>query len=148
MKTKIENRKSRVEYEILDEYTSGIQLLGTEIKSIRRNNVSISESFCQMKNKELYVINMYISKYEWGTHINHDVRRERKLLLKRSELKKLERKLKESNLTLIPKRLFINDKGRAKLKICLAKGRKYYDKRNIIMKREMERRRAIALKYR
>ncbi|WP_241518447.1 SsrA-binding protein SmpB [Bacteroidetes bacterium endosymbiont of Geopemphigus sp.] len=144
----IQNRKAHFEYELLDEYTAGLALLGTEIKSIRGSKASIAESFCQIKDGELYVINMYIAEYQFGTHANHNSRRERKLLLKNSELRKLKRKLKESALTVIPKRLFINEKGLAKLQIFLAKGKKIYDKRDVIRKREMKIQSASALKYR
>lgn len=144
----IQNRKAHFEYELLDQYTAGLVLSGSEIKSIRGNHASITESFCQIKNAELYVINMYISEYRWATYTNHIPRRERKLLLKSSEIRKLSRKLKESSLSLIPRRLFINEKGIAKLEIFLAKGKKMYDKRHIIKKREMEIQRLSALKYR
>lgn len=144
----IQNRKATFEYELLDEYVSGIQLLGTEIKSIRQNKASIAESFCQMKGGELYIINMYIAEYELGTHGNHIPRRERKLLLKRNELSKLARKLKESGLTIIPKILFINNKGYAKLKIFLAKGKKTHDKREYIRKKDIDRENKRTLKYR
>ena len=144
----IQNRKAHFEYDLLDEYTAGLVLLGTEIKSIRGGRAFIVESFCQIKDGELYIINMYIAEYQFGTHKNHDSRRERKLLLKNYELRKLKRKLKESSLTIIPKRLFINEKGFAKLQIFLARGKKIYDKRNSIRKKEMEVQRASALKYR
>ncbi|XOD69673.1 MAG: SsrA-binding protein SmpB [Flavobacteriales bacterium AspAUS03] len=143
----IQNRKATFEYELLEEYIAGMQLLGTEIKSIRQNKASITESFCQMKDGELYIINMYISKYELGTHANHPPRRERKLLLKRKELLKIERKLKESGLTIIPKILFINEKGYAKLQIFLAKGKKLHDKRESIRKKDIDREYKRVLKY-
>ncbi|XOD67083.1 MAG: SsrA-binding protein SmpB [Flavobacteriales bacterium Tduv] len=143
----IQNRKASFEYELLDEYVSGIQLLGTEIKSIRQNKASISESFCQMKNGQLYIFNMYISEYDLGTNSNHAPRRERKLLLKRKELLKLARKLKESSLTIIPKVLFINNKGYAKLQIFLAKGKKIHDKRECIRKKDVDRENKRTLKY-
>ncbi|XCI74867.1 MAG: SsrA-binding protein SmpB [Flavobacteriales bacterium] len=143
----IQNRKAAFEYELLGEYIAGMQLLGTEIKSIRRNKANIADSFCQIKDGELYIINMYIAEYELGTHTNHAPRRERKLLLKREELLKLERKLKESGLTVIPKRLFINEKGYAKLQIFLARGKKLHDKRESIRKKDIDREHKRILKY-
>jgi SsrA-binding protein len=133
----IQNRRASFEYEFIEEYVAGIQLLGTEIKSIRQNKASLSESFCQMKNGELYAINIYISEYRMGT--NHIPRRARKLLLKKKELIKISKKSEKSGLTIIPNKLFINKKGYAKLQIFLAKGRKIYDKREVIKKRENER---------
>lgn len=132
------NRKANLNYDFFESYIAGIQLLGTEIKSIRLNKVSISESFCKIQNNELYVINMYISKYELATE-NHFPRRERKLLLKSSEIRKIECKIQKSGFTVIPNKLFLNKKGIAKLKIFLAKGRKFYNKREIIKKKEIER---------
>lgn len=143
------NRKAHFNYDFFESYIAGIQLLGTEIKSIRLNKVSISESFCQIQNNELYVINMYISKYEWATtDENHLPLRERKLLLKSSELRKIECKIKKDGFTVIPKKLFFNIKGIAKLKIVLAKGRKFYNKRDIIKKKEIEREIQKAHNYR
>lgn len=134
------NRKAFFNYDFFESYTAGIQLLGTEIKSIRLNKVSISESYCKMQNNELYVINMLISKHEWvSTFNNYSPRRERKLLLKKSELRKIECKIKKYGLNLIPTKLFFNKKGFAKLKIVLAKGRKLVNKRDIIKYKEIER---------
>lgn len=138
-KINIKNRKARYEYDFIDSYDAGIQLFGTEIKSIRMGKASITESFCQFKDGELYLINMFIDKYEWGTHFNHKTRRERKLLLKKNELKKLEREIKESGLTIIPSNLYINDKGLAKVKIHLARGKKLYDKRENIKTKDLRR---------
>lgn len=138
-KINIKNKKARFNYELLEGFNAGIQLFGTEIKSIRMGKASIAESFCQFTAGELYIINMYIDEYDWGTHFNHKRRRERKLLLKKNELKKLERKTKESGLTIIPTNLYINDKGLAKLKIYLAKGKKIYDKREAIRKKDLKR---------
>lgn len=137
------NRKAKYEYTFIDEYTAGIQLQGTEIKSIRNKDVSIAEGYCTFKGDELYVLNMHIAPYEQGTHYNHEPKRERKLLLTRNELKKLKNKLKDKGLTIIPTRLFISDGGYAKLNIALAKGKKTHDKRDSIkdkdVKREMDR---------
>lgn len=139
----IKNKRARFEYELLEGFDAGIQLFGTEIKSIRLGKASIVDSFCQMKNGELYIINMFIDEYAWGTHYNHLPKRERKLLLQKKELKKLERKTKETGLTIVPTTLYINDKGMAKLRIYLAKGKKLYDKREALkgkdLKRDLER---------
>ncbi len=135
----IKNKRARFEYELLDSYEAGIQLFGTEIKSIRMGKASITESFCQMKDGELYIVNMFIDEYDWGTYFNHKTRRDRKLLLQKSELRKLERKTKETGLTIVATTLFINNKGLAKLKIYLAKGKKLFDKRNTIKGKDLKR---------
>ncbi|AER40451.1 MAG: SsrA-binding protein SmpB [Flavobacteriales bacterium] len=131
------NKKARFQYQFLEEYIAGIQLLGTEVKSIRQNRANITESFCQIKNGELYSINMYIAEYQLG--INHKSKRERKLLLTKKELMRIEKKLKEPGFTIIPTKLFFNDKGYAKVQIFLSKGKKIYDKREFIRKRDLLR---------
>lgn len=137
------NRRAKYEYVFIDEYTAGLQLQGTEIKSIRNKDVSIAEGYCTFKGDELFVLNMHIAHYEQGTYNNHEPKRERKLLLNKNELKKLKAKLKDKGLTIIPTRLFISDNGHAKLNIALAKGKKIHDKRDSIKdkdtKREMDR---------
>ena len=136
----IQNKKARFEYELLEKYTAGIVLTGTEIKSIRNSKASITESFCEFNEKgELFVVNMYIEEYLFGTHYNHKPRAERKLLLNKRELKKLSKEVKNSGLTIVPLKLFINDKGLAKLIISLAKGKKIYDKRETIKDRDNKR---------
>ena len=136
----IRNKKARFEYEILDKYTSGIVLTGTEIKSIRQSKASIAESFCEFNEQgELFVINMSIEEYSHGTHYNHRPKAERKLLLNKRELKKLEKEVKNTGLTIVPLRMFINEKGYAKLDIALAKGKKLYDKRDTIKDRDNKR---------
>ena len=136
----IQNKKARFEYEILDRYTAGIVLTGTEIKSIRYSKASIAESFCEFSDKdELFVINMYVEEYTHGTHYNHKPRRTRKLLLHKKELRKLRKEVKNTGLTIVPLRLFINQKGLAKLDIALAKGKKLYDKRDTIKDRDNKR---------
>ncbi len=136
----IQNKKARFEYEILDRYTAGIVLTGTEIKSIRQSKASIAESFCEFNAQgELFVINMSIEEYSHGTYYNHRPNAERKLLLNKRELKKLEREVKNTGLTIVPLRLFINEKGYAKLDIALAKGKKLYDKRDTIKDRDNKR---------
>lgn len=136
----IKNRKAKFEYEILDKFVAGIKLAGTEIKAIRMGKASISESFCEFQNNELFVINMTVEEYSHATHFNHDPKSARKLLMKRRELKKLEKEVKTSGLTIVPLRLFINDRGLAKLQVALAKGKKLYDKRETIKDRESKRR--------
>ncbi len=133
------NRKAKYEYSFLDEYTAGLQLFGTEIKSIRNKDVSIAEGYCTFKGDELFVLNMHIAHYEQGTYNNHEPKRERKLLLNKQELKKLKGKLKDKGLTIIPTRLFISDNGHAKLNIALAKGKKIHDKRDGIKDRDVKR---------
>lgn len=135
----IKNRKAKFNYEFLDKYTAGIKLAGTEIKAIREGKASIAESFCEFHNHELFVINMHVEEYSHATHFNHNPKSERKLLLQRRELRKLEKEVTNSGLTIIPLRLFINDRGLAKLQIALAKGKKIYDKRESIKERESKR---------
>ena len=136
----IKNRKAKFEYELLDKYVAGIKLAGTEIKAIRMGKASITESFCEFQNHELFVINMHFEEYSHASHFNHNPKSERKLLMQRRELKKLEKEVKNSGLTIIPLRLFINDRGIAKLQIALAKGKKLYDKRDAIKDRDSKRR--------
>lgn len=137
----IKNRKAKFQYEILDKYTAGIKLVGTEIKSIREGKASIAESFCEFNDMgELFVVNMNIQEYSHASHFNHNPKTERKLLLNKKELKKLYKEVRNSGLTIIPLRLFINDRGFAKLVISLAKGKKLYDKREDIKKRDTKRR--------
>ncbi|NQX76144.1 SsrA-binding protein SmpB [Gilvibacter sp.] len=136
----IKNRKARFEYEILDRYTAGIVLAGTEIKAIREGRASIAESFCEFNDHgELFAINMTIEEYSHATHFNHKPKSERKLLLNRNELKKLEKEVKNSGLTIIPLLLFTNDRGLAKLEIALCRGKKLYDKRDTIKDRDNKR---------
>lgn len=133
----IKNKKARFQYEILDKYTAGIVLSGTEIKSIRASKASIAESFCEFNdNGELFVINMTVEEYLYGTYYNHKPKASRKLLLNKRELKKLLKEVQNSGLTIIPLRLFINDKGYAKLVIALARGKKLFDKRETIKDRD------------
>ena len=131
------NKKARCQYEILDKYTCGIVLTGTEIKSIRNSKASITESFCEFNEKgELFVINMFIEQYSHGSFYNHQAKSERKLLLNKNELKKLRKEVQNVGLTIIPLKLFITDKGWAKLQIALCKGKKLYDKRQVIKDRD------------
>ena len=136
----IKNKKARFEYELIDQYTAGIVLTGTEIKSIRNSKASIAESFCEFNEKgELFAINMYVEEYLYGTRYNHKPRNARKLLLNKRELKKIEKEVKNTGLTIVPLRLFINDNGYAKLQISLARGKKLYDKRETIKDRDNKR---------
>ena len=136
----IRNKKARFEYEILDKYTAGIVLTGTEIKSIRESKASISESFCEFNERgELFVINMTIQEYTHGSHYNHQPKSERKLLLNKNELRKLHKEVKNVGLTIVPLVLFINDKGFAKMQIALVKGKKLHDKRETIKDRDNKR---------
>jgi len=135
----IKNRKARFEYEILDKYTAGIVLRGTEIKAIREGKASIAESFCEFANGELFVINMTIQEYSHATHFNHNPKSERKLLLNRKELRKLEKEVKNSGLTIVPLLLFTNEKGLAKVEIALCRGKKQFDKRETMRDRDVKR---------
>ncbi len=135
----IKNRRASFDYELLDKYIAGIQLYGTEIKSIRGGHASLVDSFCFFNKGELWVKGMRISEYFYGTFNNHIPDRERKLLLQKKELVKLERKIKENGLTIVPLRLFINDRGLAKLEIYLARGKKAYDKRETLKEKDSKR---------
>lgn len=138
-KIEIKNRRASFEYEFLDNYTAGIVLTGTEIKSIRAGKASLVDSYCYFVRGELYVKNMHVSEYWWGTWNAHDPRRDRKLLLNRKELRKLERATKEKGLTIVATRLYIAENGYAKLNISLARGKREYDKRNTIKEKDMRR---------
>ena len=138
-KVNIKNRKASFEYQFIDKYIAGIMLLGTEIKSIRNNQANISDSHCVFIEDELFVRNLHIAEYSNGGHNNHEPKRERKLLLNRQELGKMIGKVKEKGMSVIPIRLFINDKGKAKLEIALAKGKKIYDKRESIKEKDQKR---------
>ena len=133
----IKNKKASFNYELLDNYVAGIVLTGTEIKSIRLGKASISESFCKFNSKrELFVINMNIQEYDYGNNFNHNPKSERKLLLNKNELKKLKKEINSNGLTIVPTKLFLNEKGLAKLQISLARGKKLFDKREKIKDRE------------
>ena len=136
----IQNKRARFEYEILDQFTAGIVLTGTEIKSIRSSKASIKDSFCEFNEKgELFVVNMYIEEYAFGTRFNHRPRSSRKLLLNNRELKKLNKEVRNTGLTIVPLKLFINDNGFAKILISLARGKKLYDKRETLKDRDNKR---------
>ena len=139
-KITITNKKARFEYEIIDRYNAGIVLSGTEIKSIRLGKASISESFCEFNESiELFVVNMNIETYSFSTNFNHFPKSTRKLLLNKKELQKLNKSVKNTGLTIIPLKLYTNEKGIAKLEIALAKGKKLYDKRQTMIDRDNKR---------
>lgn len=135
----IKNRQASFQYELLDKFVAGMVLKGTEIKSIREGKVNLQDGHCYFNNGELFVKGINITPYDQGTHYNHEAARERKLLLKRAELKRLETKSEEKGLTMVPLRLFINDRGYAKLEIALARGKKIHDKRQTIKERDVKR---------
>ena len=135
----IRNKKASYLFEFLEKFIAGIQLTGTEIKSIRQGKANLTDAYCFFRDHELYVKNMHIAEYEYGTYTNHDPVRERKLLLKRSELKRLEKKVNERGLTIVVIRLFINERGLAKVEIALARGKKEYDRREDIKQRDAKR---------
>lgn len=139
----IKNRRATFDYEILERYVAGIQLFGTEIKSIRESKASLADSYCQFVGSELFAKQMHIAQYQFGSYANHEVFRDRKLLLTKRELRKLQKATKETGKTIIPLKMFINDKGLAKLEIALCQGKHSYDKRQALReaddKREMSR---------
>ena len=136
---RIKNRKASFEYQFIETYESGIMLKGTEIKSVREGNVSLQEAYCMFRKNELFIKGMNIASYDQASFSNHQSTRERKLLLKKKELQKLQDKSKEKSLSIIPTKLYINNRGLTKLEIALAKGKKIYDKREDIKKRDQQR---------
>ncbi len=135
----IKNRQASYQFELLDKFIAGMVLRGTEIKSIREGKVNLQDGYCYVKDGEIFVKGINISPYAQGTHYNHEGTRERKLLLKKSEIAKLEGKVEEKGLSLIPVRLFVNDRGFAKLEIALGRGKKTHDKRNTIKEKDLKR---------
>ena len=135
----IKNKKAFFEYQILDKFIAGIELKGTEIKSIREGKATITEGYCFFKNNELWIKGMHITEYKLGTYANHEPKRERKLLLNNQELNKISKKIQDQGITIIPLRLFISKKGWAKIEISTAKGKKIHDKRNTIKERDIKR---------
>ncbi|MDL2228603.1 SsrA-binding protein SmpB, partial [Odoribacter sp. OttesenSCG-928-L07] len=132
----IKNKKAEYQYYLMGEYTAGLVLTGTEIKSIRAGKANLTDAYCAFIGDELFVMNMHISEYKYGTHYNHEPKRKRKLLLNARELRKLRTQINEKGYTIIPVKLFINDKGLAKLLISLAKGKKLYDKRETLKEKD------------
>ncbi len=135
----IKNSRASYDYAFLERFTAGIALRGTEIKSIRMSNAQLQDGFCNFKDDELYLVNAYIGIYDKGTHYNHNPRSERKLLLTKRELKKLSKGVETAGNTIVPVRLFINDRGLAKIEIALARGKKSFDKREDIKARDVQR---------
>lgn len=135
----IKNRKARHDYELLETFTAGLQLQGTEIKSIRQGKANLVDSYCYFEGEELFVKNMHIAEYDHGNIYNHEPLRERKLLLSKRELNKLSKKLKDQGLTIVTLSLYINERGWAKLDIALAKGKKLHDKRDSLKEKQLKR---------
>ena len=138
-KINIKNKKAYFDFEILEKHIAGIQLTGTEIKSIRMGKASLADSYCLFRNNELWVTGMRISEYARGSYNNHEPYRDRKLLLNRKELNKLEKRVREKGLAIIVLRIFIDERGLAKLEIALARGKRKYDKREAIRQKDMKR---------
>lgn len=139
MSISFKNKKASFLYYLSDEMEAGIVLTGTEIKSIRDGKVSFVDAYCLFKEGELFVRGMHIAEYSHGTHYNHDPKRDRKLLLNKKELRKLETKTREKGFTIVPVKLYVNENGIAKLKIALARGKQLFDKRDTLKKKDMER---------
>jgi SsrA-binding protein len=135
----IKNKKASFEYQLLEKFVAGIILTGSEIKSIRDGKVSLQEAYCDFRGNELFVRQMNIAMYKQASYLNHEPTRERKLLLNKKELKKLKKKLDEKGLTIVPVRMFINDRGLAKMEIALGKGKKLFDKRQSIKEKDQKR---------
>ena len=133
------NKRAKFDYELIEIYTAGIVLTGTEIKSLRLGKANITEGFCEFSNGELFAINTQIDEYLFGNQFNHKAKSERKLLLNKRELKKLERAIETKGLTIIPLRLYVNEKGLAKLEIALSRGKKTYDKRESLKEQDTKR---------
>lgn len=135
----IVNRKAKFEYHLTSGFEAGIMLVGTEVKSLRNGEANLNDAYCLFKNGELYIRNMFIAEYDHGNQNNHETRRERKLLLKKSELSKLEKRVSEKGFTVVPYRIFFSERGFAKIEIFLAQGKKAYDKRDSIKQKDIQR---------
>jgi SsrA-binding protein len=146
MKTVSLNRTASFNYDLLETFEAGIALQGSEVKSIRDGRISLKESYAEVKNGEVFLISAHISPYDAANRFNHDPKRDRKLLLHRREIKRLTGKIKEKGLTLVPTKVLLNDQGRVKVEIALAKGKKTYQKREAIKARDVEREVRAALK--
>jgi SsrA-binding protein len=138
-RVELRNKKASFEYHFLETYTAGIVLRGTEIKSVRMSKVNLQDAYCLLMNGELFIRNMHISEYEMGNLRNHEPKADRKLLLKKTEINRLEKKLKDQGNTIVPIKLFINEKGLAKIEIALARGKKLFDKRESIKEKDIKR---------
>lgn len=137
-KTLLVNKKARFEYEILDSFEAGISLVGTEVKSLRQSNANFLDSYAKIKNEEIFIVNLHISEYKYGNIQNHEPKRMRKILLKKQEIRKLESKVLEKGLTLVPLSFYLKN-GKIKLELGLCRGKKLYDKRETIKQRDIER---------
>ena len=139
----IVNRKAKFEYHFLQDYDAGIMLVGTEVKSIKAGNANLTDAYCLFRDGELFMKNLYIAEYNYGNVNNHETRRDRKLLLKKAELKKMQRRVKEKGYSVVPYKIYQNERGMIKVEIYTAQGKKSFDKRNAIkdkdQKREMDR---------
>lgn len=135
----IKNRKASFDYEILETFTTGIVLTGTEIKSIRQGKCGLTDTYCMVINSEIWVKNMYIAEYSYGSYNNHTTHRDRKLLLHRKEIRRIAKETMQPGFSIVPLRLFINERGLAKLVIAIGRGKKMYDKRQSIKEREDKR---------
>jgi len=133
------NRKAKYEYQFLDSFEAGLVLIGTEVKSIKAGNVNLSDAYCLFENGNLTLKSLYIAEYEYGTIHNHETRRDRRLLLRKNELKKLHRRVTEKGMTIVPYRIYFSERGFIKIELYLAEGKKTYDKRNTIKERENKR---------
>ena len=142
----ISNRKARFEYELLEVFTAGIQLLGTEIKSLRAGNANLAEAYCYVQQSEVWITGMYIAEYQYGSYMNHEPKRLRKLLLNKKEINKISSALQNVGITIVPLKLYITEKGWAKIDIALAKGKKLHDKREDLKQKDDKRQMDRALK--
>ncbi|MDG1848881.1 MAG: SsrA-binding protein SmpB [Flavobacteriales bacterium] len=142
----ISNRKARFEYELLEVFTAGLQLQGTEIKSLREGNANLAEAYCYVQGSEVWVTGMYIAEYSYGSYMNHEPKRVRKLLLNKKEIAKIESSLQDVGVTLVPLKLYINAKGWAKIEISLGRGKKLHDKRQDLKQKDDQRQMDRALK--
>ena len=135
----IDNRRARYEFEFVDTYEAGIQLQGTEVKAVRAAEANLADAYCTFRRGELWIRNLFIKEYSHGTDANHDPKRMRKLLLRGRELRRLERQVKEKGLTIVPVKLYLTDRGLVKLQLALARGKKTYDKRESLKRRDTKR---------
>ncbi len=142
-RVQIKNKRAEFDYEVLDRYTAGLVLTGTEVKSIRAGKASLVDTFCYIYNGEVWVKNMYVAEYDFGSYNNHNTRRERKLLLQKKEIRQLQEDTKAPGFTLVPLKLFFDENGRVKMQLGLCRGKKEYDKRQSLRekddRREMDR---------
>jgi SsrA-binding protein len=148
MKVVATNKKAYFNYDLLENYEAGISLVGSEVKSLRQGRVSLKDSYAEVRGGEVFLLNFHISPYEAANRFNHDPEREKKLLLHRQEIKRLSGKIKEKGLTLVPTKVLFNDKGKVKIEIALAKGKRAYQKREVIKERDRERELRAELKKR